>query len=144
MTNESKNRIICQNVDNTVNKIKELSEKYEMSVEDVETIFENIIKVISSNEKIEIEDDMSDVYELLEYITGDRSYQGFLDEVEPDEFSTRDINKPIKTLEESVMYFIKEKYTYAFDEQDIDEDELDDIINESEAEIRFRNKSSNE
>ena len=55
MTNESKNRIICQNVDNTVNKIKELSEKYEMSVEDVETIFENIIKVISSNEKIEID-----------------------------------------------------------------------------------------
>ena len=141
MTNEVKNRIILQNMDNTVNVIKELSVKYEMPVDDIETIYEMVIAIITSKDLIEIEEDMSDVYEILDYITGDRSYQGCLDEQEPEEPELSSYIKPIKTLEESVMYFIKEKYSYAFDDEDIDEDELDDIINSSIAEARFRSKN---
>ena len=140
MTIDEKNEIILKNKDNTVFKIKELSEISGVPVIDVETYFAAIIERVLSNDLIEIDDDMSDIYEILDYVTHDLAYEeNIAEDINIDsedqeivkEFKKSCENREVKTLDDSLDYFLKEKYSYAFESEEMTEEEYNEAIEDA-------------
>lgn len=127
MLSELKQRIIRDNTEATSAKIKELSENYGIDVETIEEYLKSIIQIVLSNDVLEIEDDMSDVLEVLEEVTSDQSYVKEQDRKDA-EASNGEVVGERKPAEESITYFIKDKYGYAFEKPGLTEDELDEAI----------------